>query len=399
MNRRAAARGARRAGASGSALARRTPLRLLLVAGARPNFMKVAPLLREFRDRPDLFDARLVHTGQHYDEAMSDVFFQELEIPKPDIHLGVGSGSHAAQTARVMEAFEKVLLADRPDWVVVVGDVNSTLACSVVAAKMSPPVRVAHVEAGLRSRDRSMPEEVNRIVTDALSDLLFTTSPDADVNLRNEGVAANKIHRVGNVMIDTLRRFLARADASDVMRRLAIAPPFALLTLHRPSNVDDEGALRRIFAALETVAQAIPIVFPVHPRTVKKMQELGVGAPGASAGAVRPVGLRMIEPLGYLDFLHLQKRARLVLTDSGGIQEEASILGVPCLTLRENTERPITTTRGTNVLVGSDTRTIVAAARKILRSKPGRPRTIPLWDGRAAARIAAIFARESRESG
>jgi len=372
---------------------KRAPLRLLLVAGARPNFMKVAPLLREFRARPGLFEARLVHTGQHYDEAMSEVFFEELEIPKPDIHLGVGSGSHAVQTARIMEAFEKVLVADRPDWVVVVGDVNSTLACSVVAAKMSPPVRVAHVEAGLRSRDRSMPEEVNRVVTDALSDLLFTTSADADVNLRHEGIERRRIHRVGNVMIDTLRRFLARADSSDVMRRLGIAAPFALLTLHRPSNVDDEAALRRIFTALETVAQDIPIVFPVHPRTVKMMRELGVGADGGGSG-----GLRLIEPLGYLDFLHLQKSARLVLTDSGGIQEEASILGVPCLTLRENTERPITTTRGTNVLVGSDTRAIVTAARKILRARAPRPRPIPLWDGRAAARIAAVFARIARES-
>ena len=372
---------------------KRAPLRLLLVAGARPNFMKVAPLLRELRARPGLFEARLVHTGQHYDEAMSEVFFEELEIPKPDIHLGVGSGSHAVQTARIMEAFEKVLVADRPDWVVVVGDVNSTLACSVVAAKMSPPVRVAHVEAGLRSRDRSMPEEVNRVVTDALSDLLFTTSPDADVNLRHEGIERRRIHRVGNVMIDTLRRFLARADSSDVMRRLGIAAPFALLTLHRPSNVDDEAALRRIFTALETVAQEIPIVFPVHPRTVKMMRELGVGADAGGSG-----GLRLIEPLGYLDFLHLQKRARLVLSDSGGIQEEASILGVPCLTLRENTERPITTTRGTNVLVGSDTRAIVTAARRILRAPARRPRPIPLWDGRAAGRIAAVFARIARES-
>jgi UDP-N-acetylglucosamine 2-epimerase (non-hydrolysing) len=393
MKKRATARGARTAAAARPARAQRRPLRLLLVAGARPNFMKIAPLLREFRARPDLFDVRLVHTGQHYDEAMSDVFFSDLEIPKPDIHLGVGSGSHAAQTARIMEAFEKVLLADRPDWVVVVGDVNSTLACSVVAAKMSPPVKVAHVEAGLRSRDRSMPEEVNRVVTDALSDLLFTTSADADVNLRREGVAPRKIHRVGNVMIDTLRRFLARADSSDVMLRLGIARPFALLTLHRPSNVDDEGALRRIFTALETVSQDIRIVFPVHPRTVKMMRELGVGTDGGRFG-----GLRLIAPLGYLDFLHLHKRARLVLTDSGGIQEEASILGVPCLTLRENTERPITTTRGTNVLVGSDTETIVAAARKILRSKARRPRPIPLWDGRAAARVAAIFARLARES-
>jgi len=347
--------------------------------------MKIAPLLREFRSQPDRFQARLLHTGQHYDEQMSDVFFEDLEIPPPDIHLGVGSGTHAEQTARIMAAFEKVIEAERPDWIVVVGDVNSTLACSVVAAKMAPPIKVAHVEAGLRSRDRRMPEEVNRIVTDALSDLLFTTSPDADRNLSAEGVAKRKVHRVGNVMIDTLRRFLARADSSDVMTRLGIAPPFALLTLHRPSNVDDPKALQRIVLALETIAREIPILFPVHPRTLKMIEAYG--------GQVGGGGLRLVEPLGYLDFLHLQKRARLILTDSGGIQEEASILGVPCLTLRENTERPITVTRGTNRLVGSDTAKIVAAARRILRAPAPRTRPIPLWDGRAAARIAAVFAR------
>jgi UDP-N-acetylglucosamine 2-epimerase (non-hydrolysing) len=351
--------------------------------------MKIAPLLREFRKRPDLFHARLVHTGQHYDELMSDVFFEELEIPPPAVHLGVGSASHAVQTARIMEAFERVLARDRPDWVVVVGDVNSTLACAVVASKMAPPVPVAHVEAGLRSGDRTMPEEINRIVTDALSDLLFTTSPDADRNLLSEGVERRKIRRVGNVMIDTLRRFVRRSDGSDVMRRLKIAPPFALLTLHRPSNVDDPGALRRIFAALRTLGRQIPIVFPVHPRTLARMEEMGVrlGAPPR-----RRPGLRMVGPLGYLDFLHLQKRAALVLTDSGGIQEETSILGVPCLTLRDNTERPITIARGTNRLVGSDTRRIVAAARRVLRRPPPRRRS-RLWDGRAAARIAAVFSR------
>ncbi|MEK7799747.1 MAG: UDP-N-acetylglucosamine 2-epimerase (non-hydrolyzing), partial [Acidobacteriota bacterium] len=304
MNRRKRATSARPPGTGA-----RLPLRLLLVAGARPNFMKIAPLLREFRARPDRFDARLVHTGQHYDEQMSDVFFQDLEIPPPDIHLGVGSGTHAVQTARIMEAFEKVLTEDRPDWVVVVGDVNSTLACSVVAAKMAPPVKVAHVEAGLRSGDRTMPEEINRLVTDALSDLLFTTSADADRNLVAEGVPKRKIHRVGNVMIDTLRRFLARADSSDVMPRLGIAPPFALLTLHRPSNVDDPQALRRIFAALEIIGRELPILFPVHPRTLKMIEALGARITGAGGPASR--GLRLIEPLGYLDFLHLQKRARL----------------------------------------------------------------------------------------
>ena len=409
-------------------------MKLLLVAGARPNFMKIAPLLRAFRARPDRFVPVLVHTGQHYDDLMSDVFFQELEIPRPDVHLGVGSGTHAVQTARIMEAFEKVLAADRPDWVIVVGDVNSTLACSVVAAKMSPPVPVAHVEAGLRSRDLSMPEEINRIVTDSLSHLLFTTSPDAGRNLRAEGVDPRRIHHVGNVMIDTLRRFADRADASDVMRRLGLRPPFALLTLHRPSNVDNEASLRRIFAALGELARDLPIVFPVHPRTVTGLSSLGIRLEGRGSASDPDSdrGLRPIEPLGYLDFLHLQKRAALVLTDSGGVQEETSILGVPCLTLRENTERPITLSRGTNRLVGSDPRRILTEARRILkpavaaaRKDPGPrhagprrpgppspgprrpasprrdiPRAVsPLWDGRAAERIAAVFARFAVKGG
>jgi UDP-N-acetylglucosamine 2-epimerase (non-hydrolysing) len=317
------------------------------------------------------------------------VFFRELEIPPPDLHLGTGSGSHAVQTARIMEAFEKALLEERPDWIIVVGDVNSTLACALVAAKMSPPVRVAHVEAGLRSRDRTMPEEINRMVTDALSDLLFTTSPDADRNLRAEGVDARKIHRVGNVMIDTLKRSLRSSDASDVVQRLGVGPRFALLTLHRPSNVDDPAALRRIFSALGEIARQVPVVFPVHPRTVKMLEAFGVRLAGAEGG----VGFRLLEPLGYLDFLHLQKRAALVLTDSGGIQEETTILGVPCLTLRENTERPVTLTRGTNQLVGSDPARILAAARRILESGRRKPRAIPLWDGAAAARIVSVFAR------
>ena len=379
-----------RAGPSAGTRQAGGPLRLLLVAGARPNFMKIAPLLREFRSRPDQFDARLVHTGQHYDEAMSEVFFSELEIPKPDVHLGAGSASHAVQTARIMETFERVLEDERPDWVVVVGDVNSTLACSVVAAKMSPPVPVAHVEAGLRSGDRTMPEEINRIVTDALSDLLFTTSPDAGANLRREGVEPRRIHHVGNVMIDTLRRFAARADGSDILPRLGIEPPYAVLTLHRPSNVDDHAALGRIVAALQEIARDLPIVFPAHPRTIKMMEAFGVGLGGAPGHGAS--GLRMIEPLGYLDFVHLEKRAALVLTDSGGVQEETTILGVPCLTLRENTERPVTVTRGTNRLVGSDTARIVREARRFLRGRKKGPPTITLWDGRAASRIAAVFA-------
>lgn len=366
-------------------MSRRPRARLLLVAGARPNFMKVAPLLRALRRRPERFETLLVHTGQHYDETMSDVFFQELGIPRPDRHLGVGSGSHAAQTARIMEAFEPVLTETKPDRVIVVGDVNSTAACALVATKMSPPVPVAHVEAGLRSFDRAMPEEINRLVTDALSDLLFTTSPDADRNLVAEGVPRRRIHRVGNLMIDTLREFARRADASDVLRRLGLDPPYALLTLHRPSNVDDETTLRRILEALEEIGRTLPVLFPAHPRTTERLRRLGAGN-----GAAR--GLRLVEPLGYLDFLHLQKHASLVLTDSGGVQEETTILGVPCLTLRENTERPITLTRGTNRLVGTDTRRIVKEARRALLTKNRRPSSIPLWDGRAAERIARVLA-------
>lgn len=369
------------------------PLRLLLVGGARPNFMKIAPLLRAFRARPRRFDARLVHTGQHYDAAMSDVFFEELGLPEPDIHLGAGSATHAVQTARIMEAFEKVLQSERPDWVIVVGDVNSTVACSLVATKMSPPVPVAHVEAGLRSRDRTMPEEINRVVTDTLSELLFTTSADADRNLRAEGIDRRRIHRVGNLMIDTLRRHLRSADGAAVMREHGIARPFGLLTLHRPSNVDDPDALRRIFGALEEVGKDLPIIFPVHPRTVKTLRDFGLGDLNGRNGSA----VRHIQPLGYLDFLHLQKRAALVLTDSGGIQEEASILGVPCLTLRDNTERPVTITHGTNRLVGTDPGRIVAAARRVLRRPSRRKRTIPLWDGRAAARIVKVFSHLKRE--
>jgi UDP-N-acetylglucosamine 2-epimerase (non-hydrolysing) len=348
--------------------------------------MKVAPLLREFRRRRARFRARLVHTGQHYDEALSDIFFSELGIRKPDIHLEVGSASHAVQTARIMERFEKVLDRERPDWVVVVGDVNSTAACALVAAKISPPIKVAHVEAGLRSCDRRMPEEINRIVTDALSDLLFTTSADADRNLAAEGVDRRRIHRVGNVMIDTLRRFVRRSDGSDILRRLRVGPPFALLTLHRPSNVDDRGTFGRILEGLGPIGRRVPILFPAHPRTVKMMRAFG-----ARAGGVP--GLRLIEPLGYLDFLHLQKRAALVLTDSGGIQEESSILGVRCLTLRENTERPVTVSRGTNRLVGSDARAIAREGLRALRGGRPRLRPIPLWDGRAARRIAEVFSR------
>jgi len=355
-------------------------MRIFNIVGARPNFMKAAPLLREMRKHPEL-DAVLVHTGQHYDTDMSDVFFRDLEIPEPDLHLGVGSGSQAVQTGKIMVAFEAILDKDKPDLVLVVGDVNSTLACSVVSAKAGVPV--AHVEAGLRSFDRTMPEEINRIVTDALSTYLFTTSPEAEENLRREGVAPEKIHFVGNVMIDTLLRFVEKAETSGVRKTLGLDGGYALLTLHRPSNVDQAEPLRRIFRALETISRRIPIVFPIHPRTAKMLEEFGISS--------RIEGLRITEPLGYLDFLHLEKHARMVLTDSGGIQEETTVLGVPCLTLRENTERPVTLTEGTNVLVGNDTHRIVEEATRILEGGPISRRVPRFWDGKASERIVSVL--------
>jgi len=355
-------------------------VKIFNVVGARPNFMKIAPLLAEMRRHPDLRPI-LIHTGQHYDAGMSDVFFRDLEIPEPDLHLGVGSGSHAVQTAKIMVAFAEVVRKDRPDLVLVVGDVNSTLACSVVAAKAQ--VRVAHVEAGLRSFDRTMPEEINRIVTDALSTFLFTTSPEAEMNLRNEGVSPEKIHFVGNVMIDSLERCSAKAEDSPIRRQLGVEGDYALLTLHRPGNVDEAEPLRRIFRGLEEIARRIPILFPIHPRTLRMLEEFGI--------STNLPGLRLMEPLGYLDFLHLEKHARLVLTDSGGIQEETTVLGVPCLTLRDNTERPITLTEGTNPLVGNDPDRIVAGTMQILGGPPPAPRRPHLWDGKASDRIVSVL--------
>ena len=353
-------------------------MKILCVVGARPNFMKIAPLMREMLLYPEISPV-LVHTGQHYDPEMSDVFFRDLEIPPPNLHLGVGSGSQAEQTGKVMVAFEAVLEKGGADLVLVVGDVNSTLACSVVSAKKG--IEVAHVEAGLRSFDRSMPEEINRIVTDALSTYHFTTSRDADQNLLREGARKEGIHFVGNVMIDTLLRFSAKAEASSIRRDLRLNGDYALLTLHRPSNVDQSGPLRRIFKALETVGERLPIIFPVHPRTRKMLEGFGVSAAGP--------GLKVVEPMGYLDFIHLEKHARLVLTDSGGIQEESTVLGVPCLTLRENTERPVTLTEGTNVLVGNSTQRILEEASRVLDGK-SRSRKVPeLWDGKASERIVA----------
>jgi UDP-N-acetylglucosamine 2-epimerase (non-hydrolysing) len=347
--------------------------RCICVAGARPNFMKVKPVLDALEERG--VDVLLVHTGQHYDEAMNDVFFRDLGLRAPDHHLGAGSGTHAEQTARVMVAFEALVARVPPDAVIVVGDVNSTLACSLVAAKAG--CVVAHVEAGLRSRDWAMPEEINRLVTDRVSDLLFAPSPDAVDNLRAEGYHEDQIHLAGNVMIDTLYANLDRAVRGDTLARYDLARGgYGLVTLHRPSNVDSPDTLRALLSALGTVSREIPLVLPVHPRTEARLASVGV-----------PAGLRLVPPAGYLDFIALQAGARLVLTDSGGVQEETTALGVPCLTLRENTERPITVSEGTNRVVGCDPDRIVAAAFEVLSRPPAR-RTPPLWDGKAGARIA-----------
>ncbi len=356
-------------------------MKFLVIAGARPNFMKVAPILDAFERRQDgRFEVKLIHTGQHYDPAMSDRFFEDLGIRTPDVHLGVGAGSHAEQTARIMTAFEVICREEAPDWVVVVGDVNSTLACAITAKKMG--IRVAHVEAGLRSRDLSMPEEINRICTDAISDLLFTTDELADQNLAHEGITPERIEFVGNTMIDTLLKHIDRARARPLPAPVSHGN-FAVLTLHRPSNVDSPEALTPLYRVIEQIAQEIPIVFPVHPRTKQSLKSSGL-----LGAAEHNTNLHLTEPLGYLDFIGLVSRARLVLTDSGGIQEETTVLGIPCLTMRNNTERPITCTAGTNQLVGTHPPDILRAVRVALRSTPSPASVIPpKWDGQAAPRI------------
>jgi len=361
-------------------------VKILNVVGARPNFVKIAPIIAEMNSRGDLIRQTLLHTGQHYDDAMSGAFFRDLGMPEPDVYLETRGGTHAEQTARVMLAFEGALLAERPDWVVVVGDVNSTLACALVASKLR--VRVAHVEAGLRSYDRTMPEEINRVLTDQISDLLFTPSPDADENLLREGVAPERIVHVGNVMIDTLYRQLERAEQSPILDALSLnSRDFAVLTLHRPSNVDDPDSMRRIFAAIGAIARSLEVVFPAHPRALGRMREFGVEP---------PPGIKVIAPLSYHDFLKLWSNSKLTLTDSGGLQEETTVLGVPCLTLRENTERPITISEGTNHLVGLDPERIIGAAQAVLANgRPTRARAPELWDGRTAERIVTTLLERS----
>ncbi len=355
---------------------------ILCVVGARPNFMKMAPILSALHAVPRI-RPYLVHTGQHYDEEMSRIFFDELGLPAPDRDLEIGSDTHARQTARIMVAFEAVLEQRAAKLVVVVGDVNSTLACSLVAVKLAIPV--AHVEAGLRSKDRTMPEEINRIVTDAVSDLLFATSADAVDNLRADGVAPAKIHLVGNPMIDTLKAHLPAARARRTAERLGLRErSYALVTLHRPSNVDQPESLRRIMECLGELATKIPVLFPVHPRTRERLTRAGLSG---------SAGVRLVEPLGYLDFLGLMDQARFLLTDSGGIQEETTALGVPCLTLRANTERPITIEEGTNKLLGEDPAAIVPAAEPLIVGEYPEPRCPRLWDGHAGQRIVAVLER------
>jgi UDP-N-acetylglucosamine 2-epimerase (non-hydrolysing) len=389
--------------------------KILSVVGARPNFMKVAALCEAIKEhnaeKPDSIEHILVHTGQHYDANMSDFFFNDLDLPKPHLFLGVGSGSHSSQTAKIMDGFEKVLLTEKPSVVVVVGDVNSTVACALVTKKTwcsSAPYgkdfipKLAHVEAGLRSFDRTMPEEINRIVTDSVSDYLFTTEESANQNLRREGVPESKVHFVGNVMIDTLLRHRAKAKESTILNDLQLfgdsqVRPYAILTLHRPNNVDDAQTFSRMVQSFLEVSHHMPIIFPAHPRTLKQIQESDLGdyfvdhfmdGPDPWDSRVR---IRLVPPLGYLDFLQLMAHAKVVLTDSGGVQEETTILGVPCITLRENTERPATLKHGTNVLVGADPQKIIAEFSRVLQQSPKPQSVPPYWDGQAARRIVKVL--------
>jgi UDP-N-acetylglucosamine 2-epimerase (non-hydrolysing) len=371
-------------------------MKILLVAGARPNFVKIAPLLRALKASASL-QPRLAHTGQHYDDAMSGRFFRDLDIAPPDVNLGVGSGSHAAQTAEVMLRLEPLLQSTRPDLLMVVGDVNSTVAAALTAVKLG--IRVAHVEAGLRSFDRGMPEEINRVITDSISDLLFVTEESGVENLRREGVADERVHFVGNLMIDALEETRGRWEASDVQDRLGLAPgrPFAFMTLHRPSNVDDPATRDSLFSAVEELAEILPVLLPVHPRLRPRLEQhtrlRWLEAPAASP--LPSTGLFGLEPLGYLDCVALMSKARFVMTDSGGIQEETTMLGVPCLTLRHNTERPVTVTSGTNRIVGTDPGRIVEEALWTLLAPPAPSVPPVLWDGRAASRIRSILEEQA----
>ena len=393
--------------------------KILSVVGARPNFMKIAAIseaIKEYNSRLNggAIDHILVHTGQHYDANMSDFFFNDLDLPKPNLFLGVGSGSHSAQTAKVMEGFESVVLSESPNVVIVVGDVNSTVACALVTKKticrgdtggkgFIP--KLAHVEAGLRSFDRTMPEEVNRIVTDSISDYLFTTEESANINLEREGVSSDRVHFVGNVMIDTLLRHRSKAKESVILNDLQLLDkaqikPYAILTLHRPANVDDPRVFSTMVESFLAVSQHMPIIFPAHPRTLKQIQEADLGDYFVDHCTNGPepwdsrVRIRLVPPLGYLDFLQLMSHAKVVLTDSGGVQEETTILGVPCITLRENTERPVTLEHGTNVLVGADSEKIIREFSRVLNGARQPAPPPHFWDGHAARRIVRTLVEE-----
>ncbi|MFH0924716.1 MAG: UDP-N-acetylglucosamine 2-epimerase (non-hydrolyzing) [bacterium] len=362
--------------------------KIIIIAGARPNFMKIAPLMKEFNKYKDTFEIILVHTGQHYDFVMSEVFFQNLNIPNPDIYLNIGSGSHAVQTAQIMIAFEKVILEKKPELLIVVGDVNSTLACSLVASKLG--IKVAHVESGLRSFDRTMPEEINRVVTDSLSDYLFVSEESGLENLEKEGVAKDKVFYVWNVMIDSLLEHTPFIDKSNILRQLNVSTKeYCVLTLHRPSNVDSKESLAEIYDILSAISKNIKIIYPIHPRT-KKM--LAVHNVLNKFEGLK--NLQMIQPLGYIDFIKLIKETSFVITDSGGIQEETTVLKVPCLTMRENTERPVTIKLGTNCLVGRDKMEILSCIGRI-KNKEIKEGEIPMfWDGKAAERIVQVLRGE-----
>ena len=364
---------------------------ILCVVGARPNYMKISPIIRELRSKRNPISTKLVHTGQHYDPEMSDAFFTQLQIPQPDIELDVGSASHAVQTAEIMKRFEPVIDSECPAAVLVVGDVNSTIACALVAAKRNIPV--IHVEAGLRSYDRSMPEEINRVLTDQIAELLFITEPAARENLLREGVQDDRIHYVGNVMIDTLRRCQARAVPAQLTlgtvdhRNLFLSGDagYCVLTLHRPSNVDDPQVFRHILETVRSVSERLPVVFPVHPRTRKQAAELGL------QGLLESPRIALLQPLGYLEMLGLVSSAQLVMTDSGGLQEETTVLGIPCITLRHNTERPVTEEQGTNTVVGHDRQHILTIVDDVLQTGGKRGRVPELWDGKAAVRIKTVL--------
>jgi UDP-N-acetylglucosamine 2-epimerase (non-hydrolysing) len=363
------------------------PKKIVEVVGTRPNFMKAAPLIRQLQTRPDVFQSTLIHTGQHYDHSLSQVFFDDLKLPRPDLHLGIGSGTHAVQTGKMMIELELALSEIEPDLVVVFGDVNSTMATALVTSKMCLPL--AHVESGLRSFDKTMPEEVNRLVTDRLADMLFVSEPAGLVNLRQEGISDEKVYFVGNIMIDALMVSLDAARGSDVLERLMLDEgSYAALTMHRPANVDHPDTLRRLVACAADISQRLPVVFACHPRTRKNMRRFGIDLESL------PKSLMIVEPLGYLDFVKLQSAARIILTDSGGIQQEATYLNIPCLTLRDTTELVETIQSGTNTLCGTDAEKILGLVDEVMRDDYKRGSRPELWDGKAAERIVQVLTKE-----